>query len=202
MRAALRPLFTSGLAAAMLLAACVAPARAAQKARHGGHVIVFFARAASGDSITGHSYLRLGRVTASGKTRLGPYFGFNTASETFGYPAGFFGTEGKVGESRLDKHQPPAAVFRAVIGPRAYRKVLAFLRRGKRRPPRFGLFDYNCNDFLADAARRAGLKTPASSLWFPVDYVRRLKQLNTHAPVITPAHGASRASGNWRAAKR
>jgi len=38
---------------------------------------------------------------------------------------------------------------------------------------------YNCNAFVADIAKSMGLKTPASSLLMPKEFINELKNLNT-----------------------
>lgn len=70
------------------------------------------------------------------------------------------------------------ARYRVQLSTEDYRKLMAFVNKLKANSPHWHAVLYNCNAFVGDIASHMGLKTPASTLLMPKEYITELKNLN------------------------
>ncbi len=72
---------------------------------------------------------------------------------------------------------PVASAYRRTLNAAEYRKMAETIQRLQKSPPLWNAVSYNCNDFVADVARAAGLRTP-SNLLVSYLFVPALRDIN------------------------
>ena len=70
------------------------------------------------------------------------------------------------------------ARYRILLTEAEYKRVTAYMKKLQASSPVWHAVLYNCNAFVADIAKSMGLKTPASSLLMPKEFINELKNLN------------------------
>lgn len=143
----------------------------------GDYVIEF--RARTGPDIVGHTYIAYGRVGADAEIADEQAAGLYPKDNIGGFVFGITGTESTTAPVALDELIPPSLVYRRKLDDGAYARLLAALDKARADPPDWSWVGYNCNSFVADMARVAGLKVPAGSTFLaPILLVSELKRLN------------------------
>jgi hypothetical protein len=91
------------------------------------------------------------------------------------------------------------ASYRVYLSEPEAKKVFAYIKRLQASSPVWNAALYNCVAFISDIARHMGLKTPASHLLYPEDWVNELRALNTR---VTPAKPRSASAPKPGSASR
>lgn|GEM_PF-1928958 len=139
-------------------------------------------RARPGPDIIGHSYLVYGIEGDDGRivdaVQVGLY-----PKDMSGFAVGVGGmAEATTEPVEYDLSIKPNAVYRHKLTPEQYARLDAAVRAARANPPRWNWTQYNCNTFVADMAKAAGLKTPyGSTLLAPAAFVLRMEALNGDA---------------------
>jgi hypothetical protein len=76
------------------------------------------------------------------------------------------------------------AKFRVLMNEPDARRTFAYIQHLKASSPVWNAVTYNCISFIGDIARNMGLRTPASHLLYPEDWVNNLRQLNGGRQVV------------------
>ncbi len=128
----------------------------------------------------GHGYVVVGKATAKGgiaATRKAGFMPDSTVPEIKALGR----VRGEVTFTAEDRRLAPTQTYRVNVSRGDYERAIAKIDGNKKRRPSFGLFEQNCNTFMGTVARAARLKTPASDIILPADYVRELASLNGRA---------------------
>jgi hypothetical protein len=82
------------------------------------------------------------------------------------------------------------ARYRIILNQEEYKRVARYLKERQANAPVWHAVLYNCNAFIADIAKFMGLKTPASTLLMPKNFINELKELNVgiKAAIAPAAH--------------
>lgn len=142
----------------------------------GSYIVEF--RARTGPDIIGHSYIVFGRLGPDGaiidSTQAGLY-----PSDVAGFAFGIAGTQATTEPVALDNAIPPSIVYRHQLTAAQYDRLSAAIAEARADPPTWSWLGYNCNTFVADMAREAGLQTPTGGTWMaPMLFVSQIMQLN------------------------
>jgi hypothetical protein len=128
----------------------------------------------------GHSYLTLGTVDTIGQVRQTVVVGFMPkGAEDDRWSKFAIPVTGSVGVSRSDFVRRPNARFRVAINRVTYFRLVNKVRDLRNAWTTYELFVRNCNNFLAEIASSAGLRTPIITAQYPVHYVMDLRALNS-----------------------
>jgi hypothetical protein len=154
-----------------------AAAKAAQKLAK-PYFIEFRARNAQS---YGHTFSIFGRLDAKGKIIASQVAGLHPFTESpipwmIGH---LILVPSETGASDGDtEDQYVIARFRILLSADEYKKVTAFIKQLRDKSPTWHAVLYNCNAFVGDIAHFMGLKTPASTLSKPAEYIDSLRDLN------------------------
>ena len=149
----------------------------------GGQYFVEF-RARSALSY-GHTFLVHGRL--NGKGEVGELSARNVAGF---HPAGdgpelwsvghLVPVPAETGPSDGDlEEEYVTARYRVLLGEDQYRRVAEHIKEKQASSTPWHAALYNCNAWVGDVARFAGLKAPSNHLLFPADYINEMRRLNT-----------------------
>jgi hypothetical protein len=129
----------------------------------------------------GHTFTIFGRLNAQGKIITSQVAGLHPFTESsipwmIGH---LILVPSETGASDGDtEDQYVMARFRVLLNADEYKKATAFIKQLQDKSPSWHAVLYNCNAFVGDIADFMGLKTPASTLSKPQEYIDRLRDLN------------------------
>jgi len=182
---------TSAFAALSAVGPRAAKATRGGKAGHsqaGQYFVEFRARSALS---YGHTFLVHGRLSAKGE--VGELSARNVAGF---HPAGdgpelwsvghLVPVPAETGPSDGDlEEQYVTARYRVLLSEDQYKKVAEHIKRKQASSTPWHAALYNCNAWVGDVARFAGLKAPTSYWLFPADYINEMRRLNTEQRVVS-----------------
>jgi hypothetical protein len=79
------------------------------------------------------------------------------------------------------------ARYRVLLTEAEYADTLAFIRKLEKSSPLWHAVLYNCAAYIGDVAKHMGLKTPASTLIYPENWIENLASLNGGSLTPLPA---------------
>lgn len=129
----------------------------------------------------GHTFSIFGRLNAQGKIITSQVAGLHPFTESpipwmIGH---LILVPSETGASDGDtEDQYVLARFRVLLSADEYKKTTAFIKQLRDKSPSWHAVLYNCNAFVGDIADFMGLKTPASTLSKPQEYIDSLRDLN------------------------
>lgn len=128
----------------------------------------------------GHSYVIARKVGRNGRGVASRMAGFGPMRGSSGIDT-LFGVRGALRIYSEDRRIRPTQRFVVRVSRRAYIRAMAAIAYTSRRPGMFYLLDRNCNSFVGNVARAAGIRAPDADGIMPEDYVARLRALNIRA---------------------
>lgn len=139
----------------------------------------------------GHTFLVHGRL--NGKGEVGELSARNVAGF---HPAGdgpelwsvghLVPVPAETGPSDGDlEEEYVTARYRVLLSEDQYKKVAAHIKEKQASPRPWHAALYNCNAWVGDVARFAGLRAPSNHLLFPADYINEIQRLNTGQQVVS-----------------
>jgi hypothetical protein len=138
----------------------------------------------------GHTYATFGRLNARGDIVESEVAGLHPAGDSpvpwmIGH---VIPVPSETGPSDGDfEEKYVSARYRVNLNEAEYNKVVASIKHLQASSPLWNAVVYNCNAFVADIARSMGLKTPASTLQYPADFINSLRAMNSgHARASSP----------------
>jgi hypothetical protein len=81
-----------------------------------------------------------------------------------------------------------SARFRVILSEAQYKKVAAYVKEKQASSTPWHAALYNCNAWVGDVARFAGLQAPTNHLLYPADYINEMRRLNTVQARSSSAH--------------
>ena len=141
------------------------------------HYIEFRARA--GTMPYGHTYMVYGRVDRTGKPVERHHIGLLPKAGWGGLVVGTaVPMEGTLEPSDADRTLPVLNSYRHLLTTAQYESLQKAIAEARRNPPKWTLFDTNCNWFAAKMAVAAGLKAEAWTKLLPVAFVQAIEDAN------------------------
>jgi len=142
---------------------------------------------ASQDGAVGHTYIAYGRLGGNGRPATAQYADYHPAGGFAGYVAGFVvpiapvmvPTKETLSSKVVDS-------YRVTLSANNYGKLTKLIARIRASGRSWTAFGYNCNDFLADAARALGLQAPATNIT-PYQFLPALRAMNEPGRSRSPA---------------
>ena len=135
------------------------------------------------DGVYGHSYIAYGRLGPLGdfpSMVLGHFFSMEAATipekDTLGYKI--------------------ASRFRQLLTAAEYRRLNLVIVHIRAVHHSWSVLAYNCNDFVAEAARGMGMQTP-TTLSLPYDFIPRLQVINERTLRPTPTLASAPVNFFW-----
>jgi hypothetical protein len=149
------------------------------------------------DGLVGHTYIAYGRLDSNGQPASAQYADYHPDNGVAGYVMGFMvpitavmrPTEETLRGNIVDS-------FQVTLQPQQYVELIKLIAQtdAARRP--WTAFGYNCNDFLADAARAIGLNAPMTNV-APYHFLPLLRSMNAETSTgagVAPEQGARSVS--------
>jgi hypothetical protein len=130
----------------------------------------------------GHTFALFGRLNAKGDIADREVAGLHPATDSpvpwmIGHVVPVRSETGPSDGDLDDQYM--TARYRVELDEAEYQKTVAFIRNLQNSSPVWHAVFYNCNAFVADIAKSLGLKTPASTMLFPADFINTMRELNS-----------------------
>jgi hypothetical protein len=129
----------------------------------------------------GHTFLAHGRLNAKGEIVDSEVAGLHPASESpvpwmIGH---LVPVPSETGPSDGDLEDIyVSARYRVELSEAEYAKAASFIKKLQLNSPLWHAVMYNCNAWVADVAQFMGLKTPASTMLMPADFINGMREMN------------------------
>ena len=130
------------------------------------------------DGLVGHTYIAYGRLDGNGRPASAQYADYHPDNGFAGYVMGFMvpitavmrPTEETLRGNIVDN-------FQVTLRPEEYVELIKLIAQMDAARRLWTAFGYNCNDFLADAARAVGLDAPMTNI-APYHFIPLLRSTN------------------------
>jgi hypothetical protein len=147
----------------------------------------------------GHTFLAHGRLNAKGEIAESEVAGLHPATESsvpwmIGH---LVPVPSETGPSDGDLEDIyVSARWRVELNQAEYAKIAEFIKDRQANSPLWHAVWYNCNAWVADVAHYMGLRTPASTLIMPADFINGMRELNDGQEPATTASFSSMREHN------
>jgi hypothetical protein len=127
----------------------------------------------------GHLYVAFGELDNGGEPVTRHLIGLQSAMTPVGpYLGAMVPLPGRLAPSFLDCRWPAISVYRVSLDKADYARLLGRVNSVLDDPPRWHMFDFNCNHFSAMLGEEAGLKSPGARPLTSRAYLDALIRIN------------------------